>query len=178
MDGSKKVMESLDSLWFFNNVLTLTTFQHKDHHAAAAAIDEDTVKEEEEEPMKPKIEDAPSTEILVPRCPKCGEIAVGIEQQIMQPVKEVEFAAKPIEKPERKRRRRRRKRSKRKVFGELDLGLGFHGNLASQSSFSEETIEYPYFESQHYTKMPPLNDGLAMKEHLKSWAYAVACTVR
>ncbi|XWS12492.1 hypothetical protein CRYUN_Cryun37aG0093700 [Craigia yunnanensis] len=168
MDGSKKVMESLDFLWFFNNVLTLPTFQHKDH---AAALDEDSV--EEEEPSKHKFQEAPRTEILVPRCPKCGEVAVGIEQQVVQPVKEVEFA-KPTEKPER--RRRRRKRSKKKVLGELDLG--FHGNLAFESWFSEETYGFSNFESQDYMKMPSLNDGLAMKEHLKSWAYAVACTVR
>ncbi|XVF25617.1 hypothetical protein REPUB_Repub13aG0228500 [Reevesia pubescens] len=175
MDGSTlKVVESLDSLWFFNNVLTLPTFQRKDD-PAAAALDEDTVREEEE-PSKPKIqEDHNNTEILVPRCPKCGEIAIGNEQQTVQPVKEVEFA-KPTEKLERTRRRR--KRNKRKVLGELDLGMGFHGKLAFESSFSEETYGYSNFESQHYTKMPPLNDGLAMKEHLKSWAYAVACTVR
>ncbi|KAJ6333376.1 hypothetical protein OIU77_009278 [Salix suchowensis] len=27
-------------------------------------------------------------------------------------------------------------------------------------------------------KMPPLNDGMAMKEHLRSWASAVAWTLR
>ena len=170
MDGSNKVMESLDSLWFFNNVLTLTTFQHKDH---AASLDEDTVQDEE--PSKHRIQGVSSTEILVPRCPNCGEIVVGIDQQIVQPVKMEEFA-KPTEKPERRRRRRRRKRSKRKVLGELDLG--FHGNLASESSFSEEKYGFSNFDSQDYMKMPSLNDGLAMKEHLKSWAYAVACTVR
>ncbi|XVE88232.1 hypothetical protein DITRI_Ditri19aG0052400 [Diplodiscus trichospermus] len=172
MVGSKKVMDSLDSLWFFNNVLTLPAFQHKD---PAAAIDEASV--EEEEPSKHKIQEAPSSEILVPRCPKCGEIAVGIEQQTVPPVKDVEFA-KPTEMPEKKRRRRRRrKRSKTKVLGELDLG--FHGYLASEYSwFYEETYGYPNFETQGYTKMPPLNDGLAMKEHLKSWAHAVACIVR
>ncbi|GMI72887.1 hypothetical protein HRI_000958000 [Hibiscus trionum] len=153
MDGSKKVMESLDSLWFFDNVLSLPSFQHN--------VYEDTVQEEEE--SKPKIQDA---EILVPRCPKCGEI----EQQ---PMTEVEFA-KPPEKS--KRRRRRRRRSKRKVLGELHLG--FHGKLASESSFSEENVAHPNFETPHYTKMPPLNDGLAMKEHLKSWAHAVACRVK
>lgn len=26
-------------------------------------------------------------------------------------------------------------------------------------------------------EMPPLSNGMAMKEHLKSWAFAVACTV-
>ncbi|KAL5997795.1 hypothetical protein ACLOJK_008727 [Asimina triloba] len=29
-----------------------------------------------------------------------------------------------------------------------------------------------------HCKMPPSGNGIAMKEHLKSWAYAVACTVR
>ncbi|EOY27947.1 hypothetical protein QQP08_018750 [Theobroma cacao] len=177
MDGSRKVMESLDSLWFFNNVLTITTLEHK------GPLDEDIVKEEvpskhnTQSTSQDQQNEAPSTEILVPRCPKCGEIAVEFEHRIVQPdpVEEVEFA-RPTEKSERRRRRRRRKRSKRKVLGELDLG--FHGNLASESWFSEETYGYPNSESQHYTKMPPLNDGLAMKEHLKSWAYAVACTVR
>ncbi|KAL4310110.1 hypothetical protein GQ457_01G041720 [Hibiscus cannabinus] len=162
MDGSKKAMESLDSLWFFDNVLTLPSFLHNKVHADAVPFYEDLVQEEEEEETKPEIQDAPSTEILVPRCPNCGEIAAGIE------------LAKPTEK--RKRRRRRRRRSKRKVLGELDLG--FHGKLASESSFSEENIARPDFESPHYSKMPPMNDGLAMKEHLKSWAYAVACTVK
>ncbi|XVF87298.1 hypothetical protein PTKIN_Ptkin18bG0108400 [Pterospermum kingtungense] len=176
MDGSKNVMENLESLWFFYNVLTLTAYQPQDH---ASAIVEDTV-EEEEEPPKSLIQGVPSTaHVLVPWCPNCGEIAVGIEQKVVEPVK-MEETAKPTEKPERsRRRRRRRKRSKRKVLGELDLG--FHGNLASESSFSEETYGCSNFQIQsqkHYTKMPALNDGLAMKEHLKSWAYAVACTVR
>ncbi|KAK9014276.1 hypothetical protein V6N11_005439 [Hibiscus sabdariffa] len=152
-------MESLDSLWFFDNVLTLPSFLHNKVHGVP--FYEDLVQEEEE--TKPEIQDAPSTEILVPRCPKCGEIAAGIE------------LAKPTEKPE-KRKRRRRRRRRRKVLGELDLG--FHGKLASESSFSEENIARPDFESPHYSKMPLLNDGLAMKEHLKSWAYAVACTVK
>lgn len=146
MDGSTKVMESLDSLWFFNNGLTLPTLN--DHIDRGVALNEDTVEEEEEE------EEEPSK--MVPRCPKCGEIAAGLEQHIMR----------PTQKPEKM------KRSKRKVLGELDLG--FHGKLASDSSISVETVEHPI----HYTKMPPLDDGLAMKEHLKSWAYAVARTVK
>ncbi|MFQ6643625.1 hypothetical protein Gotur_018512 [Gossypium turneri] len=148
MDGSAKVMESLDSLWFFNNVLTLPTLKH--HIDRGVALNEDTV-EEEEVPSK-----------LVPRCPKCGEIAAGLEQHIMQPITEDEFK-KPTQKPEKM------KRSKGKVLGELDLG--FHGKLTSDSSISVVTVKYPIY----YTKMPPLDDGLAMKEHLKSWAYAVAC---
>ncbi|XP_039038399.1 uncharacterized protein LOC120175921 [Hibiscus syriacus] len=162
MDGSNKVVESLESLWFFNNVLTLPSFEHKGHHGFALhedTVEEEEEEEEEEESSKPKIQE---TEILVPRCPKCGEIAAGVE-----------FA-----KPTEKRKRRRRRRSNRKVLGELDLGL--HCKLAYESSFSEENIARPIpnSETPRYTKMPPLNDGLAMKQHLKSWAYAVACTVK
>ncbi|MBA0812037.1 hypothetical protein Gohar_026035, partial [Gossypium harknessii] len=143
----------------------------------APSVDVDTVDEQ-----KPPIPDillheaaapVPGSEIPVPRCPNCGEIAVVTDQQrVVQPF------AKATEKPaeRRKRRRRRRKRSKRKVLGELDLG--FYGNLDSESSFSEGTYGYKSFDSRHYImKMPPSNDGFAMKEHLKSWAYAVACTV-
>ncbi|KAK8618508.1 hypothetical protein V6N13_132497 [Hibiscus sabdariffa] len=160
MDASKKFMENFESLWFFNNVLTLTPPLHQ---------------EEEKKPSDSKIlhDVLAAAEILVPRCPNCGEIAdVELEQRPeVQPVQAAEFA-----RPERRKRggrRRRRKRSKRKVLGELDLG--FYGNLDSESSFSEETKGQCQY---YYMKMPPLNDGSAMKEHLKSWAYAVACTVR
>ncbi|OMO76151.1 hypothetical protein CCACVL1_15853 [Corchorus capsularis] len=194
--SSKEVMESLDSLWFFSNVLSFTKLEPKGDLATTAIDEEDNIvkeEEEEEEESKEKTQsnsqnlqnEAPaSSENWVSiRCPKCGEMGVEFEQQIMKPVKEVEFAeAEPKEKqPEIRRRRRskRRKRSKRKVLGELDFG--FHGgNLDSESWFSEESNikGYGNFETQHYTKMPPLNDGLAMKQHLKSWAHAVACTVR
>ncbi|MBA0729722.1 hypothetical protein Golax_020289 [Gossypium laxum] len=177
MDGSKKVMESFDYLWFFNNVLTLTPLHHKlNPPPTAPSVDVDTA--DEQKPPKPDIllheaaAPVPGSEIPVPRCPNCGEIAVVTDQQrVVQPF------AKATEKPaeRRKRRRRRRKRSKRKVLGELDLG--FYGNLDSESSFSEGTYGYKSFDSRHYImKMPPSNDGFAMKEHLKSWAYAVACT--
>ncbi|KAB1670112.1 hypothetical protein ERO13_D10G035800v2 [Gossypium hirsutum] len=179
MDGSKKVMESFDYLWFFNNVLTLTPLHHKlNPPPTAPSVDVDAA--DEQKPPKPDIllheaaAPVPGSEIPVPRCPNCGEIAVVTDQQrVVQPF------AKATEKPaeRRKRRRRRRKRSKRKVLGELDLG--FYGNLDSESSFSEGTYGHKSFDSRHYImKMPPSNDGFAMKEHLKSWAYAVACTVR
>ncbi|OMO65421.1 hypothetical protein COLO4_31250 [Corchorus olitorius] len=187
MDASKEVIESLDSLWFFSNVLSFTKLEPKDDLATSAIDEEDNIVKEEEEESKEKTqsnsqnlqnEAPPSSENWVSiRCPKCGE--TGVE---FGPVKEVEFAEPKEKQPEIRRRRRskRRKRSKRKVLGELDFG--FHGgNLDSESWFSEESNinGYGNFETQQqYTKMPPLNDGLAMKEHLKSWAHAVACTVR
>ncbi|KAJ4980447.1 hypothetical protein NE237_031284 [Protea cynaroides] len=42
----------------------------------------------------------------------------------------------------------------------------------------EKTCGFQKLESAYYMKMPPLSDGTAMKEHLKSWASAVACTVK
>ncbi|KAL4291428.1 hypothetical protein GQ457_14G009070 [Hibiscus cannabinus] len=149
-------MENFESLWFFNNVLTLPP---------------PLLLQQEEEEKKPSesniLHDALAAEILVPRCPNCGEIAdVGVQQQPAD--------VQPVQRRKRGGRRRRRKRSKRKVMGD-QLDLGFYGScLDSESSFSEETKGQQYY----YMKMPPLNDGSAMKEHLKSWAYAVACTVR
>ncbi|GMI93500.1 hypothetical protein HRI_003019300 [Hibiscus trionum] len=162
MDASKKAMENFDSLWFFNNVLTLTTpFQHKQKFSIEE--EEDTVEEEMKPPESMILHDVRAgSEILVPRCPNCGEIAdVGTEQR--RAVQPIQVAEMEYTKPERRKRGRRSKRK---------LDLGYYGSLDSESSFSDET------NGLYYLKMPPLNDGFAMKEHLKSWAYAVACTVR
>ncbi|KAL3576278.1 hypothetical protein D5086_021561 [Populus alba] len=92
---------------------------------------------------------------------------------------------KPTKREEKRKRRPRRKRSKRKILGELDLGFDRSRHCYRfDNGFGvfddRETWRYGMFgrQLQHQVKMPPLNDGMAMKEHLKSWAYAVACTVR
>ncbi|KAL3596573.1 hypothetical protein D5086_008210 [Populus alba] len=93
---------------------------------------------------------------------------------------------KPTKKEEkRKRRERRRRRSKRKILGELGLGFDkssdyYKLDYGFGMFNDDEARGYGMFGSQrqHQVKMPPLNDGMAMKEHLKSWAYAVASTVR
>ncbi|KAK8477947.1 hypothetical protein V6N13_015568 [Hibiscus sabdariffa] len=162
MDASKKAMDDFNSLWFFNNVLTLTTPLE---HLLDEEEEEDTVGEETKPSESMILHDVlVGAEILVPRCPNCGEIAgVGVEQRrAVQPIQ----AAVHAKTERRKRGRRRRKRSKRK------LDLGYYGSLDSESSFSEAA------NGLYYLEMPPLNDGSAMKEHLKSWAYAVACIVR
>lgn len=48
-----------------------------------------------------------------------------------------------------------------------DLQKGKVGGMEERSRCS----------SQLRCEMPPLSNGMAMKEHLKSWAFAVACTV-
>lgn len=96
------------------------------------------------------------------------------------------------EKEERRkmRRRRRSRRSKRsmkqrrEILGELD-SLCFDGNEVCESWMLEGNCGYYYKQSsfgggdQHkYKILPPFDDNTAMKEHIKYWAYAVACTVR
>ncbi|KAJ0081873.1 hypothetical protein Patl1_10471 [Pistacia atlantica] len=182
MDCSQFI-DTLDSLWFFSNVLSSTTQQ------SGHASDEQTVQEEPENPII-KVEE---NQNLGQRCCVCGEFAPELEPQVLH-LEPVDLT-KPEEKIKSRRSGRRKRRSKRmlherrKILGELDLGFDRNmdsDELSSKSwlfDFEETTSSgYQMFGSQvHYQmnmKMPPLEDGMAMKEHLKSWAYAVACTVR
>lgn len=65
-----------------------------------------------------------------------------------------------------------------------DLGLSF-SELGSDGRpfytlWEQQRMARSYRLRQPFRcyNMPPMSDGLAMKEHLKSWAHAVACTVR
>ncbi|KAJ4703691.1 WD repeat-containing protein 53 [Melia azedarach] len=189
MDCSE-VEDSLDSLWFFSNVLSARTRQ------SSKPVNEDAVQEEQSKPRnqtedKTQINESPCAGSLVPRCPRCGEFAPELRAKQVQVLAE-EFTEPAEEKSKssssirRRRRRRRRKKSlfheRRKILGELDLGFDY-GNLDSEWVFNEEQTrnEKQIFGSQQphmNMKMPPLTDNMAMKEHLKSWAYAVACTVK
>ncbi|KAJ0016952.1 hypothetical protein Pint_10354 [Pistacia integerrima] len=178
MDCSQFI-DTLDSLWFFSNVLSSTTQQ------SGHARDEQTVQEEPENPII-KVEE---NQNLGQRCCVCGEFAPELEPQVLH-LEPVDLT-KPEEKIKSRRSGRRKRRSKRmlherrKILGELDLGFDRNmdsDDLSSKSllfDFEETTSSgYQMFGSQvHYQmnmKMPPLEDGMAMKEHLKSWAYAVA----
>ncbi|KAH7568742.1 hypothetical protein JRO89_XS06G0041900 [Xanthoceras sorbifolium] len=151
-------------------------------------------------------DESPGAENLVKMCPKCGEFAAEIEslkvvvEHVGQAVEELAFAHKTEEKKKAssstssrtRRRRRSKKRSlfheKRQIFREADLG--FYGQMESESPWllyhdDQETTfdQYEKFGSHNVNMkmkmpLPPLNDGMAMKQHLKSWAHAVACTVR
>ncbi|CAK7350387.1 unnamed protein product [Dovyalis caffra] len=229
MDVSE-LIESLESLWFFTNVVSSRTSHarnrtqeespqpmtpilqtslqnHEDSPKPefltpkcpkcgdfAAEIEEhdggkQTIKIEEVETPKPtkKNEDSPKPEFLTPKCSKCGDFAAEIEEhdadKQINKIEEVE-TPKPTKKEEKRKRRQRRRRSKRKILGELDLGFDSSNYYKLDYGFrvfeDKETRGYGMFgrQLQHQGKMPPLNDGMAMKEHLKSWAHAVACTVR
>lgn len=166
MDGSR-VMESLDSLWFFTNV-----FSPRKQPLGSASDVKDSPKEELPEPNSPTLQnqlnELPTAENLVPiMCPKCDE---NIEAQTVEPAEmELLEFQRSAEMQERRRTRRRSKRSlnqrRKNILGELDV-KDFSG-----SWMFVETC-------QHQSILPSFNDNVAMKLHLKSWAYAVAGTVR
>ena len=185
MDCSR-LIQSLESLWFFTNVVSSRTL-----HAG------NEIKEESTQPTSSILqtslqnhdEYSPKHEFLTPKCAKCGDFAAEIEEhdgdiEAIVKTEEVEIP-KPTKKEEKRKRRPRRKRSKRKILGELDLGFDRSRHCYRLDNgfgvFGDrETWRHGMFgrQLQHQVKMPPLNDGMAMKEHLKSWAYAVASTVR
>lgn len=160
MAGSR-VMESLDSLWFFNNVLS-----PRKQSLGSATDDEITtdnhVKEEPPEPNTPILQN------------QLKELSSAAEIE-SQDVKPAEMGSPELQRSmEMKQRRRTRRRSKRSliqrrknVSGELDL------------SVEDVTGCWMFVETcRHQSIMPSFNDTAAMKEHLKSWAYAVAVAVR
>ncbi|KAJ6396727.1 hypothetical protein OIU77_021704 [Salix suchowensis] len=183
MEGSQ-LIQSLESLWFFSNVVS-----------SRASRARNRTKEDSPQPMTPILqtslqnhEDSPKPEFTTPKCLKCGDFAAEIEEQNEdRPNTKIEGVEipKPAKKEEKRKRRERRRRSKRKILGEPGSGFDksssyYKLDYGFEMSNDEEKRGYGMFGShrQHQAKMPPLNDGTAMKEHLKSWAYAVACTVR
>ncbi|KAM1245295.1 hypothetical protein ACFX2I_036511 [Malus domestica] len=169
MDDSL-VAESFDSLWFFGNVFS-------------------------SKPMSPvaqnrRTEPPPRAEISTPMCPKCDEPEI-VEPDSMELVVEYydSSSQRSTEKAKRRRRRRRGLQRKRKILGELDtLGLDDRAEevgYGNSWSFNRTTEGNCGFNNQRFGEhqnasygMPSISDNMAMKEHLKSWACAVASTVR
>ncbi|OAY26369.1 hypothetical protein MANES_16G042200v8 [Manihot esculenta] len=160
MEGSG-ILESLDSLWFFSSVLW---------RKPKPMADPPT------EPSKPIFQtqqnESGNPEIGSSGCTRC-EFSAEIEPVTVQ-VQEAEMEAFKATKKEEARsgRRKRKSKRKRKVLGELELGID------ERDIWDWEFDGYKEMSGIGSVKMPLLTDGMAMKEHLKSWAYAVACTVR
>ncbi|KAH0985090.1 hypothetical protein GBA52_012267 [Prunus armeniaca] len=189
MDGLRVMEETMDSLWFFSNVF----FSSRATILGPIEPVEEPVKEECSKPMSPIAQNQqknspPEAQMSVPLCPKCEE-----PESLKLDMEVVEYYYSPsprsTEKEKSRRRRRRSKRSvqqqrhRREILGELDeLGLDDHvkevisGSWSSSNWMVEGNCGYNQ-ECQNNT-MPSISDNMAMKEHLKSWAYAVACTVR
>lgn len=157
MAGSR-VMESLDSLWFFTNVLS-----PREQSLGSAATDDEitTDNHAKEEPPEP------NTPILQNQLKELSS-AAEIEAQEVKPA---EMGSPELQRStERRRTRRRSKRSlnqrRKNVPGEVDLSVK---DVCGCWMFVETC--------RHQSIMPSFNDNAAMKEHLKSWAYAVAVAV-
>ncbi|KAJ7968746.1 WD repeat-containing protein 53 [Quillaja saponaria] len=186
MDGSR-VIQSFDSLWFFTNI-----FSPRNVDSVGSAADEITPLNHTKELPKGELcipntpiflnhqNELERAENLITRCPKCGDFAPELDAERITPVdmEMLEFG-RETEKEERKRKRRRKRSGlirKRMILGALELG--FDVEDFSGSWLFEETCQYQRLASARQLGMPPMSDDMAMKEHLKSWAYAVACIVK
>lgn len=166
-------MESIDSLWFYGNVFCSRTTVSDLGAANSTPIKhvEEPVIEQVLKPMSPIVQDHKNESESeagnsIPVTPRCAEVAEAVEY----------YCPSPREKEQRRRRRRSRskrglQRNRRKILGELDLGVPVK---AEDSGSNWILLE----ENWGYNSQFNLSDNMAMKEHLKTWAYAVACTVR
>lgn len=165
-------MESIDSLWFYSNVFCSRTTVSDLGAANSTPIEhvEEPVVEEVLKPVSPIVqnhnnESESEAGDLIPVRPRCAEVAEAMEY----------YCPSPRETEQRRRRRSRSKRglqrNRRKILGELDLGVPVKAEVSGSNWILLE-------ENWGYNNQFNLSDNMAMKEHLKTWAYAVACTVR
>ncbi|CAL1400884.1 unnamed protein product [Linum trigynum] len=184
-------MESLDSLWFFNNVLfsspvpttnpivSLESEEEEDSHELEEQSNQIAVIQSSDviEHKADSNLNSPEEEIELPVTPVVTEKGGGGSR-----IGEIVFESKPESPLERRKRMARRSRSKRKILL-LELDLCFDDlNLLSPSSYgrgggSSFGRSYGIMVSQR-EDLSEMNDSLAMKRHLKSWAHTVACTVK
>ena len=188
MDGSR-VTHSLDFLWFYTNVLTCTDepVASSTDQCSPSTIAEEPPKSDLQKPNTPLIllnqqqhDESQHAEHFTPRCHRCGEIvSSALEEDRVMMHGDSEMVKSLKETKRRDRRKRRNKWNKsglngvEVILGGLDLGFDVK-EVSGFLKFQEESYEYQMLK----TKLPPFDDDVAMKQHLKSWAYAVACTVK
>nr|DAD37795.1 TPA_asm: hypothetical protein HUJ06_008436 [Nelumbo nucifera] len=205
MDG-EKIIETLDSLWFFSNILSssqpLSTSCTDGKPAQSQSPLNDSITADEPKPTIPVLQkqqnESSDSEILGGTSLKDSDSGLRTDLQNMKPA-DME-ALKILESMEKEQNGKRDKkwskcRSKRgnshkkkefsqsKGSGDFDFILR-EVRLDGGSVFGIPALQmmerkgFQRFGDLHHLNMPPLSDGMAMKKHLKSWAYAVACTVR
>lgn len=167
MEG-QQVLENLDSLWFFATVFSNRAPPLPSPPPPAV-----------EKPTQNGFVEPPAEEIAIP--------ITQIEQNDVGDEKKIEngggVGIKTEEKEEKRRKNRGRRcwslEQRRKIVGEMDLSYAVK-EICECWLFEEMRIGggNQYQRKKKTKKMPPFEDSLAMKEHIKSWAYAVACTVR
>lgn len=136
MDGSS-VTENLDSLWFYTNILTNSTYEPSLTQPFSPSSPPKTDLQNESQNIDSK------TAV----CPKSSSSAVEEE------------GVKKSERETKKRERRIRK---------------FKKKGSSSSNNNKHEIVQMLETTGQQSEMPPLDDDVAMKKHLKAWAYAVA----
>ena len=176
--NDSKVLESLDNVWWFSNALSSRTHQALDFgsHNGGGGITssedhfKDTPKPGTTEAIMTPIVQSHQTQItnsemVAKKCPKSSNLAVQI-----------------FEKEERKRSSKRKSDQRRRnIIRGLDFDFDHVKKLDGFWMINgEKSFGYERYWSQEQVKILPAlsHDGMAMKEHLKSWAYAVAISVR
>ncbi|KAK7247189.1 hypothetical protein RIF29_42066 [Crotalaria pallida] len=153
MDPSK-ITQCLETLWFYSNILTGGSTQTHDNPVVALAPSEITPSIHASNVNEP-----PKTEEEIEPAERVVEV--------------VECSIMDTQKSEEARKKRKRNRPGEK--------FGFHNDhgdfyRSGRSSFIHERYE---MLALHYeSHLPPFEDSVAMKMHIKSWAHAVARSVR
>ncbi|KAJ0986337.1 hypothetical protein J5N97_004693 [Dioscorea zingiberensis] len=172
------ILENLDSLWFFSNILLPSTssFPIPCNHGNTRKLETDFTDNPNPPEQTPT---STSAQLLDPHTVdilntlKAAESGTDLEAQVQTSKPEIE---EHPEMPKNSRATRKQKKHQKKTVDVevveefVFLGLSLHQLSEKQRMRTRRSL--------YCCSMPPLSDGLAMKEHLKSWAYAVACTVR
>ncbi|URD96187.1 hypothetical protein MUK42_32169 [Musa troglodytarum] len=163
-EGDEAVFHTWDSLWFFSNMLSPPSPIPK-----SADISHPCVQKAKD---------------CTPAADRCQESEAGTagEAGISE--------AAGYNTMEHRRKQGKKRRNQRfccnekeqvKGLAELEVwlrGLSSNGGVLTASRSGGGFAHCDGNVRLRRCGMPPLADGLAMKQHLKSWAHAVACTVR
>ncbi|CAJ1938681.1 unnamed protein product [Sphenostylis stenocarpa] len=160
MDGSR-VAQSLDSLWFYTNVFACSddpVVPLIDQFATSIHAQESPERDLQKPftPFRVNLQDEPRNgETLTPECHIFGGLSSAPSRE--------------RKKRERRERRKWNKLGSNVVDGRVDW---WFDKLEEESCKHQAVLDI----QQQQTKMPPFDDAEAMKEHLKSWAYAVVAS--
>ncbi|KAJ1426146.1 hypothetical protein SESBI_10532 [Sesbania bispinosa] len=164
MDASR-VTQCLDSLWFYTNILTRT------NHPLPSLTDQ--FEPHFQKPITPLLllnQKHDESQKVGNLCHRVGEISSASEEVVRV------MPGQSERKTERRKRRKWKKygkNGKNEILGGLDLGFDVK-EVRGFLKFQKGSYKY----QMQQTEIPPFDDDVAMKQHLKSWAYAVACSVK
>ncbi|KAM7530479.1 hypothetical protein LguiB_033889 [Lonicera macranthoides] len=175
------LIESVDALWFFANVFSSSiakpmSIVSDDHDEESRKSN--TPKSDPSKPTTPILEihqtHIPIDDIVVEESPKCGDFAAENGE-----LKETE------QQEEKRIKKKRRVKSdfdtRRRVVNWLDFGNEideFCMRMMMMDDDGKSTGCIYGNDGKIMGTMPSFSDEMAMREHLKSWAYSVACAVK